>query len=136
MTTRFTIDINAPSLPPAELDFFLNDPQGEVGQSLRRIAIRIVVAAKVQVGKDTGELAKSIEFVHERIGLFQQVRIGSDNEIALIHHEGTRPHAIVARNAQALRFSSNGRIVYARFVNHPGTKPNNYLSDNLRLAYV
>lgn len=136
MSFRITMDVQPPNFSKEDFDFYLNDPRGEVGREMRKIAFRIVIAAKAQVGKDTGELMKSIEFVHERIGMYQQLRIGSDNEIALIHHDGTRPHTINARNAQFLRFSSNGRMVYTRSVNHPGTAPNRYLSDNLKLAYV
>jgi hypothetical protein len=58
--------------------------------------------------------------------------IGSDNRIALMHHQGTRPHIIMPRRAQTLRFYSRGRIVYSKLVHHPGTKPNRYLTDNLR----
>jgi G3E family GTPase len=38
---------------------------------------------------------------------------------------GTRPHRIVARSRGRLRFFSkkSGRIVFARAVNHPGTRP-------------
>jgi hypothetical protein len=50
----------------------------------------------------------------------------------LMHHQGTRPHIIVPRRAQTLRFYSRGRIVYSKLVHHPGTKPNRYLTDNLR----
>jgi hypothetical protein len=70
------------------------------------------------------------------MGRFQQLRIGSDNEIALLHHNGSRPHAISARGPQVMRFSNRGRMVYSRQVAHPGTKPNRYLSDNLYLAYA
>ena len=40
---------------------------------------------------------------------------------------GTRPHVIRPRNAQALRFEVRGRIIFAKSVNHPGTKPNFFL---------
>lgn len=35
---------------------------------------------------------------------------------------GTRPHVIVPRNAKALRFVVNGQVVFAKKVNHPGTR--------------
>lgn len=117
-------------------DIFKNDPQGEIGRNFHNTGRRIVVAAKIQVGKDTGDLMRSIDMVHSRVGAYQEIWVGSENDIALIHHDGTRPHAITARNAQYLRFSQRGRIVYTRSVLHPGTKPNKYLSDNLYLAYV
>lgn len=39
---------------------------------------------------------------------------------------GTRPHKIRAVRAKALRFEIGGMIVFAKEVNHPGTKPNPY----------
>lgn len=34
---------------------------------------------------------------------------------------GTPPHEIAARNAQALRFVMNGQVVFRQVVHHPGT---------------
>lgn len=61
------------------------------------------------------------------------VEVGSEDPIALLHHEGTEPHVIEARNAPALVFWSDraGRVVVARSVNHPGTQPNRFLTDAL-----
>ena len=42
-------------------------------------------------------------------------------------NDGTAPHVIEARNAQALRFSVGGQTRFARRVNHPGTKPDPFL---------
>lgn len=43
---------------------------------------------------------------------------------ARIHEFGgtTRPHVIRPRNASVLAFQKNGQDVFARFVNHPGSK--------------
>ena len=43
--------------------------------------------------------------------------------------QGTNPHEIRPRRPNGvLRFTlKGGRVVYARHVNHPGTKPNNFL---------
>jgi hypothetical protein len=73
--------------------------------------------------------------------------VGSENPIALIHHEGTRPHVILPTRGKHLVFWSQnaggwsgvvgqriGGVVYARRVMHPGTRPNRYLTDNLHLA--
>ncbi|WP_262413993.1 hypothetical protein [Actinacidiphila acidipaludis] len=40
--------------------------------------------------------------------------------------DGTRSHTIVPRRAKALRFDIGGRIVFARVVRHPGTRPKNF----------
>ena len=118
------------------LDQFLNSPNGDVGKNLAKRGRLIVIAAKRQVGVLTAELRDSIHMIHQRVGGEQQLWIGSDNDIALIHHEGSRPHAISARGPGVMRFSSRGRMVYAREVMHPGTAPNRYLSDNLPLAHL
>jgi hypothetical protein len=48
---------------------------------------------------------------------------------------GTRPHRIAPRRpGGVLRFTVNGQVVYARYVNHPGTKPNDFLRQALRAA--
>jgi hypothetical protein len=46
--------------------------------------------------------------------------------------DGTRPHVIRPRRAKALRFDMGGRTVFAKRVNHPGTKPNNFMAEALR----
>jgi len=115
------------------LDFTLNDPYGPVGRHMYVRGRAIVAAAKAQVGVDTGRLKNSISMSQSRAGYGQSMTIGSPLRYALMHHEGTRPHIITPNRAQVLRFSSRGRIVYARSVRHPGTKPNKFLADNLYL---
>lgn len=59
------------------------------------------------------------------------VMVGSEEPYAEVHHEGSRPHVIRARNASKLVFfwPKLGRIVAFPKVNHPGTKPNRFLTD-------
>ena len=132
----FTFEI--PSAGPSQADILklVNDSRGPVIPHLRRIGRTIVAAARKQVGKETGELARSIHYNLQRYGGLPEVWIGTYNSIAYLHHEGTRPHAISARNRTFLRYSARGRIVYARTVMHPGTRPNRYLTDNLYLARI
>jgi hypothetical protein len=40
---------------------------------------------------------------------------------------GTRPHIIRARRAKALHFQMDGRDIFAKSVQHPGTRPNNFI---------
>lgn len=48
---------------------------------------------------------------------------------------GTKPHEIRPRKKNGvLRFEVGGRIVYARVVHHPGTRPNNFLWKALQAA--
>ncbi|MGD9485749.1 hypothetical protein WDH52_21265 [Streptomyces sp. TRM70308] len=46
--------------------------------------------------------------------------------------DGTRPHVIRPRRAKALRFDMGGWVVFAKRVNHPGTRANNFLAEALR----
>lgn len=94
------------------------------GQRLQNMAVR-------QVGKKTGKLASSIH-TRTTVDLLGIVNTtGSNNPIALLHHNGSRAHAIRPRRAKVLRFVQNGRVRYAQRVWHPGTRPNRYLTDNL-----
>lgn len=116
------------------LDFYLNSPAGQVGRHMQRKALMVVMKARMQVGKRTGALQASIHYRHSRDGLGQFFTVGSPLSYALLHHEGTRPHIIVANRAQQLRFTAGSRVVYTRAVMHPGTRPNRFLSDNLSVV--
>lgn len=82
-----------------------------------------------------GTLRDSIVKRVVRDGRSFAIEVGSDDEIALWHHEGTVPHVIVPVRARRLVFWSAraGKVVYARRVQHPGTAPNRYLVDALRV---
>jgi hypothetical protein len=64
------------------------------------------------------------------------VEVGSDDKIALWHHEGTRPHKIPLSPkppGKWLLFKKSGVVVWAKQVRHPGTKPNRFLTNALRV---
>ena len=117
-----------------ELDYLLNNPMGEVGRHLSRSARKVLVAARGQVGVDTGRLKASLGMSHGRDTRGQFVKVGSKLNYALAHHEGTRPHMIVPNRSQVLVFNKGGRVIYTTMVKHPGTKANRYLKDNLYLV--
>jgi hypothetical protein len=78
----------------------------------------------------TGELKRSIhtnpprQTGHWRI----EARVTASAPHARYVHEGTRPHIIRARYAQALHFRIDGRDIFTKSVHHPGTKPNPFLA--------
>lgn len=113
------------------LDYVTNSPIGDVGKYLKKRGRLMVALAKRQVGKDTGLLRDSIKMLHYRTTYGQNLKIGSEVSHALMHHNGTRPHIIRPDTAQIMRFSAGGRVIYTREVQHPGTRPNRYLSDQL-----
>lgn len=116
------------------VEFF--STRGMVGKHIQRLGDRISLRAKRQVGVQTGRLRASIrsKIMEGRRG--PMAIIGSSQRHALLHHEGSRPHQIFPNKRKALRFKQGGRIVYAHHVNHPGTKANKYLSDNLRAVVL
>ncbi len=89
--------------------------------------------AKVLAPVDTGRLRASIRIESRRTLTLRSVyTIGSDVEYAQMVHDGTWPHVIRPRQAQALRFRIGGRIVYAKVVHHPGTRARPFLAQAVR----
>jgi len=116
-------------------DLFFENPSGRVGRYLNRKGRAITVAARAQVGVRTGNLRSSIHMRHFRDSRGQYVRIGSPLSYAKMHHEGTPPHLIKPKREEKLRFVSRGVVVYTHLVRHPGTRPNKFLTDNLKLIH-
>lgn len=113
----------------------LRGPRGPVAQAVFDGATRVQDAAKVDVGKDTRDLERSIvKRLISGDGGDPGCLVGSDQPYALLHHEGTRPHDITPVRAKALRFRTTGGVRFAKRVRHPGTAPNPYLTKNLPLA--
>lgn len=54
-----------------------------------------------------------------------------DTPYASYMREGTRPHEIQPRRKKVLRFIIDGVVIFARRVQHPGTKPNNWYDQAL-----
>lgn len=132
-------------IDPREVAQFLNSSDGPVFRHFVILGERVKEEAKRLVGvyepppegpqrsRRPGTLRDSIVKRVVRGGAGFVIEVGSDDEIALWHHEGTVPHVIVPVRAARLVFWSAraGRVVYATRVNHPGTQPNRYLTDAL-----
>ncbi len=137
---------------PRKVADLMRSPQGPVvrrmiedGQKVKREAQRLVGVYRppdawsaAHRGRRPGTLRDSIvtRLVHAANspnGLV--VLVGSEDPIALLHHEGTIPHQIRPKSKPRLVFFSRkaGKVVYAKLVNHPGTKPVRYLTDALRV---
>jgi len=120
---------------PAYNDYFNNPRKVGTGVSgwLFNTSRNIATMARSEVGVKTGALKFSITThpLHRgRTGL--KATVGSRLPYAYYHHEGTRPHIIRPNNHKYLRFRAGGRIVYAKQVRHPGTRPNHYLTNPMR----
>jgi len=107
-------------------------PGGAVDRSLRRRVARVQRAAQTLA---PGSMGDGIRVrVDYRAGGPHGV-ITSTHPASLYVVYGTRPHIIrPRRSGGVLRFTVGGQVVYARFVNHPGTRPNDFMIRALRQA--
>jgi hypothetical protein len=65
----------------------------------------------------------------------KSVKVISTNEHTVLVHNGSRRHPIRPRRTGGwLRFTVNGRVVYARQVNHPGYRGDPFMTRALRDA--
>jgi HK97 gp10 family phage protein len=98
--------------------------QVELPGQFQRAMVASVVDIK-QTAQDlvpvrTSQLRTSItEIVHDN-PLMGTVSVGQP--YGKFVEFGTAPHVIVPRNAKALAFTVGGKLVFAKKVNHPGTK--------------
>lgn len=78
------------------------------------------------LNKRTGALQSSIhrQVTDTATAVVAKVSAGKDVPYAAIHEYGgqTKPHIIVPKNAEALHFYIGGKEVFAKSVNHPGSK--------------
>ena len=83
-------------------------------------------------------MRRDIEIRHRTVVDGLQGEVGSwHTRHAAAHHEGAQPHVILPRPSNPigrLVFRVNGKLVFAKKVNHPGNRPNPYLSRWLREA--
>lgn len=109
----------------------LHLPTGVVWNHFKNRGLYALREAKKDVGVKTGALRKSIYYRHTPAPYGQKITIGATKNYALAHHEGTRPHQIHAKNGGVLVFARRGRVIRTPMVNHPGTRPNKFLSRQL-----
>lgn len=133
-------------MDPAKLAELLRGPNGPVmrrliqdGEAVKDRARQLVGVHKPVPGerrtRRSGQLRDSIV---KRIREPGVVEVGSEDPIALLHHEGTPPHVITGNPRLVFFWPKVGRVVAFPKVNHPGTRPNPYLVkalDVLRSRY-
>lgn len=69
----------------------------------------------------TGDLRRNI------VPDFNKKEVRSEKNYSAAVEYGTAPHTIEAKNAKALRFTKGGKTIFAKKVNHPGTKPQPFM---------
>lgn len=121
------------NLDRSRIERMLRLPGGMVYRNMERRLRRVETEA---IRRAPGHMGTTIRAQVRRGpgGDFQGV-IRVSHPAALYVVNGTRAHQIRPRRpGGVLRFTVNGQVVYARVVNHPGTKPNSFLKDALRAA--
>lgn len=115
----------------------LRSNYGMVGRYMHKVGNRVAQRARRQVGVQTGRLRASIRVSHIKLAGEAAVKIGAYTSYARMHHDGTRPHIITPNKpGGSLVFMKGSRIIRTPMVRHPGTKPNRYLTDQLRRPIV
>lgn len=100
--------------------------------SATRQLVRDALKAKAPVSKSgsggrPGQFRASITQHTKTMSNSVVMEFGSPKLYTPFIVEGTRPHTIVPRNARVLHFrTAAGVDVFARRVNHPGTRPNDF----------
>lgn len=98
-----------------------------VGQELEKATLsamrKIETTARQETPVRTGKLKKSFRSHYRPI----VAKIYPTEKYAIFVHEGTKPHTIEPRTAESLRFKIGNRWVFAKRVEHPGTKPNKFM---------
>ncbi len=121
--------------------------------SVRDVADLIFAESQDRVPVDKGILKKSGNVRYGDL----EATVGYNAPYALFVHEGTAPHVILPRSGGVLAFPPSGArgafrggqrvgvfrfggrqtvvgLVFAKRVEHPGTKPNRYLADAVEAA--
>lgn len=98
--------------------------------SIEKVLVDVAnVARKLATQKfqsRTGKLARSIRATRVKSN---EYRLEATAPYAGYVEHGTKPHIITPRNGSFLRFVVGGKVVYARRVRHPGTKPTHFMRD-------
>lgn len=106
--------------------------RGLTDEVKRALMQRVVVVTERQIlaemPEKTGKLKASVTHRHDANG--GEITIGAN--YALFVHEPTKPHKIMGR--PILAFAHGGTTVFARYVNHPGTKGNPFIDRGLDKA--
>jgi hypothetical protein len=97
-----------------------------LGKSAREV--QALARAKHRFRSRTTMLEKSVEYEVNKEDMNATVSLNETvASYAPFVHEGTKPHWIIARAKNALRFVKNGKFVFAKKVWHPGTKKDQFL---------
>lgn len=128
-------------IDPAAWARFTNDQRSPIRRDLDRRTMKVLDKARAECPRRTGKLAAT---GRKQPGLsgeypYVDVTFGHESETPYLGYVlyGTSPHHIAPRNDRPnphLRFVVGGMVVFARGVNHPGTRANNFMMRALPAA--
>lgn len=75
----------------------------------------------------TGQLQRSTEYKIVKLKSGAKITLLNRAKYAAAIDQGSPRHMIAARRARALRFMWHGRLMFRRYVMHPGNKPYKFL---------
>jgi hypothetical protein len=114
------------------------DQDGPVGKIVDVKSAAVLAAARALVPVRSGRLLLTLrrEVGHDAHGPYADVLAGKRGLTDYLGYvlAGTPPHLIRPRRRKALRFLGRGGLVFARQVNHPGTRANPFLTKALNAA--
>lgn len=103
----------------------------------KKRAAKVLAAAVVEAPSKTGKLRQGLRMSQSRDtrGRYETgYDVESTAPYSLFVIKGTRPHKIEGNPLLGFFWPKVGQFVVFHSVNHPGTKPNNFLSRALRKA--
>lgn len=100
----------------------VGDARNGARQAITEATGILLREAKELCRHDTGALRRSIHSEFEQGGMASTT--GTNLVYAAIHEFGgvTKPHTIIPKRKKALRFESGGKTIFAKKVNHPGSR--------------
>jgi hypothetical protein len=128
------------SIDGAKLARVMSSPNGPAMRQAIIAAERVEERAKELVGYDDSPDRDAgrphlrdtiVKRLTDSGGAGVTVQVGSESPIAVFHHEGTEPHMIHGDPLLVFFWPKAGRVVAFPRVNHPGTRPNRFLTNAL-----
>lgn len=101
------------------------------------MGVDTVTYATLGTPVDTGRLRAANQLIVDPPAAWSTTaHVVNETEYAIMVHDGTRPHVITPKTpGGVLRFEgSDGGIVFATHVNHPGTAPRPFLLEGAEQA--
>ncbi|WP_328825553.1 HK97 gp10 family phage protein [Tomitella gaofuii] len=108
-----------------------NETAKPLARTMSAVLRQITAQAKMNAPVKTGNLRRMIEPEPVRVQDATRLRgvVAANTEYAAAVHNGSKPHVIRPRRASVLAFKMGGKQVFAKSVQHPGTRGRPFLAN-------